>query len=59
MQKAFAYVDKNYPESKGSYWDEKVKESLRLQYANGNVDATDTHDAHMFANLVFEGYYEL
>lgn len=58
MQKAFEYVNNNYPESKGSYWDDRIKESLRLQYAKGNEDATDTYDAHMFADLVFDGYYE-
>lgn len=59
MQIAFDYVNGNHPGTKGSQWDDKIKESLRLQYAKGNEAATDTYDAHMFADLVFEGYYEM
>lgn len=58
MQKAFAYVDSNHPTAKGADWDEKVKEGLRVQYAKGNDALFISHDAHMFADLVFEGYYE-
>lgn len=59
MKTAFAYVDNNHPGAAGSDWDDRIKESLRLQYANGNENLTDTHDAHMFADIVFEGYYEM
>jgi hypothetical protein len=67
MQTAFDYVKNNHPDVKGLQWDEKIKESLRIQYAKGSEesarknweDVTDTHDAHLFADLVFDGYYEM
>jgi hypothetical protein len=57
MKKAFSYVD-NFPGVQGSAWDERVKESLRLQWANGKEENSDCYDAHLFADIIFEGYYE-
>lgn len=55
MNSAIASVNENHPSATGSQWDDRVKEQLRRAH-NGEKNM-ESHDAHLFSELIWDGYY--
>ena len=55
IKPAFAIVDALNPMPQGRHWDIAVMDAIAKAYSPSNPNG---HDAQLFAELIFEGYYE-